>query len=116
MRTRLVATDLELQLAVREQERTVAQDTLVLSVFPKPESPPALQGRVALCDPAGKSRAWLNRLGVTSTPVGPGDDLGEYRLLIVGREALAPGAVLPYTPADIAGGRRVYDPAINTTQ
>ncbi len=100
-------TDFELRLMMAERGAQVAQDAFTVTVFPTPAAPLALQGRVALWDPAEKSRAWLNRLGVTVESVQPGDDLDGYRLLIIGREALSPGAALPYTPADIARGLNV---------
>ena len=99
--------DFELKLAVSEEGEDVAHDSLTLTVFPRPPASLALPERVALWDPAGKSRAWLDRLGVDCTPIEPGDGLGDYRLLIVGREALTPGAALPYTPADVARGLNV---------
>ncbi len=99
-------TDLELSLAVHDEDRHVSGESLTLTIFP-PSAPLTLNGRVALWDPANRTRPWLESLGVTANAIEPGDALDDYALLIVGREALTPGARLPYTPAEIARGLNV---------
>lgn len=99
-------TALALALTVREGEQTVATDRFELQVFPKP-APSKLGGRIALYDPAGKSRPWLETLGVRAAEWRPGQPLEGVDLLIVGREALEPGGRLPYGRATVEGGLRV---------
>jgi len=99
-------TDLTLRLNVTEAGRSVAADTFALQVFPRPK-PLTLDTRAAMWDPRGKTTAWLAKLGVSATAIRPGDSLAEYELLLIGREALKPGARLPHAPSDLERGLRV---------
>ncbi|MCF7849988.1 MAG: hypothetical protein K9M45_14135, partial [Kiritimatiellales bacterium] len=95
----------EMQLS--ENGEPVAEDSFAIHVFPE-TSPPRLSAKAAIWDPEGKTRKWTRNL-FTSPPtdVVPGDTLEGYDLLLIGREALGPGAELPWKPGDIRRGLKV---------
>ena len=99
-------TELTLRLNVTEAGKSVAADTFALQVFPRPK-PFSLDTRIAIWDPRGKTTAWLAQLGISATAIQPGDSLADYELLLIGREALKPGARLPYAPSDLKRGLNV---------
>jgi beta-galactosidase len=99
-------TPLLLRLVVRDGEEIVAEDVLDLQAFP-PVKPMPGSLRVALHDPEGRSRPWIEALGVRPVPWRPGASLEGVDLLVVGREALRPGSPLPYAAADVSRGLRV---------
>lgn len=85
-------------------------DKFELTVFP--EIGQSVAGKLAgkkikLYDPAGKSGAWLEGLGVKYTQLKAGEKVGDADILIVGREALKPGEAVVYTPEQIQAGLRV---------
>ena len=94
-----------LSLQLNEDGREVAKDTLALQIFPKPV-PVQLAG-VSLWDPKKRSAPGLARLGVQARTWSPGEALAGTKLLIIGREALAPGQAMPCKAADIAAGLNV---------
>jgi|GEM_PF-1668612 beta-galactosidase len=102
----LTRTELTLEMSVFEDGEIAASDTFPIQVFPRPESP-NLDTRVAIWDPQGKTAAELSKLGFRATTIVPGVRLADYDVLLVGREALTPGAQLPWTPNDISRGLQV---------
>ena len=94
-----------LDLTVREGDKETFADQFVVEIFPQPAAQ-KVAGTFALYDPAGKS-AWVKTLGAKVTDWKPGDTLNGVDLLVIGREALKPGAKLPYTAADLQKGVRV---------
>ena len=96
---------IEMQLS--ENGETLAEDSFAIRVFPK-TSPPRLTAKAAIWDPEGKTKKWTgNFFASPPTDVVPGDTLEGYDLLLVGREALGPGAELPWSPEDIRRGLKV---------
>ncbi len=67
----------------------VQDDELTIHVVPPPAGLPRT-GRIALFDPVGETRAWLDSVGVSYTVIGADADLAAYDLLIVGAKALTP--------------------------
>lgn len=94
-----------LELRVEDGGKVVATDTLPVQIHPRLLPQPA--GKVALWDPRGRSRAWIEALGIRPTLWQPGQPRPADSLLVIGREALEPGMALPYTSADIQAGHRV---------
>ncbi len=99
--------ELVLDLSITENGAPCARDTFALQVFPPRDERLSLNAKIAIWDPKGRTGDWLATLGVPVTAVTPGTALADYDLLLIGREALTPGAQLPHTPADIERGLRV---------
>ena len=99
-------TAFSLVLDARRDGKEAEGDAFPLQVFPRMK-PLALKGKFALLDPVGKTAPWLRALGVETVPWKQGDSLAGAAALIVGREALKPGELMPYKPEDIAGGLKV---------
>ncbi len=99
-------TELTLHLNVTEDDKPVSSDTFALQVFPRLQ-PRAPKTRAAVWDPRGNTAAWLTQLGLSATAIQPGDSLADYDLLLIGREALQPGARMPYSPNDLRRGLNV---------
>jgi beta-galactosidase len=72
----------------------VEEDSFEIHVLAPPE-PLDLRSRIALYDPAGETAALLGRLGVRATSVAAGDGLEDFKILIVGKGALAVGEPAP---------------------
>jgi len=98
--------DVVLSLTVTDGGKIVAEDSLSLQAFPvlEPFSPPI---SVAVLDPSGKSSSWLDTLGVSRASWKPGDSLKGVDILVIGREALAPGARMPWSLEDLDRGLRI---------
>lgn len=90
---------IELEALIGEAQH---QDALEFDVFPKAFQP-AFRGPVALWDPAGKTRSWLDKLGITSAPW-KGQ---KAQVVVVGREALSGGHEPPASLEEFVqnGGR-----------
>lgn len=102
-------TALTLELTARQDGRPdVITDRFPLEVFPRPSAPVPPAARIALYDPLGKSTDDLQKLGVNPTAWKPGDPLANVDVLIVGREAIKPGDIMPYAAADIRNGLKVF--------
>jgi len=95
-------TDMILKLTVTENGATVAEDSFALQV--RGPYAPLTDVTAALLDPVGKSRPWLEWIGVK---VIPWEQRTEVRLWIVGREALSGKHELPFTMDEVAAGRNV---------
>jgi beta-galactosidase len=78
----------------REAMRTVeSADTCRVEVFPQERAAPPAAGRVAVFDPQGRTAALAEALGLRAARVDALRDLIDYRLLLIGREALGAGAI-----------------------
>ncbi|AHF94788.1 hypothetical protein OPIT5_26920 [Opitutaceae bacterium TAV5] len=100
------AGDAALTMRVRKNGQEIARDSFSIQVFERSEKPDTGSARFALIDPAGRSAAWLRSLGLNPEPWAPSSP-DRHDVLIVGREALQPGAALPWTAADIERGLKV---------
>lgn len=98
--------DVAMALNVRDGANVVATDSLALEFFPH-VARLTTETHVALYDPKGLSQPILTALGISARPWKPGDSLAHIDLLVLGREALAPGIDVLYKPVDIARGLRV---------
>jgi len=63
------------------------EDAFAIQVLPRPPAP-RMQGAVALFDPRGETRLWLDRMGVRYEVVDAPADLSRFDMLIVGKAAL----------------------------
>ncbi|MBN8490423.1 MAG: hypothetical protein J0M00_03205 [Burkholderiales bacterium] len=77
-----------LHAAFRFGNDEVQEDRFDILVLAAP-APVAQDRRIAVFDPAGETRAWLERLGLATVRVDPGQPLPACDLLVVGRRALA---------------------------
>lgn len=93
--------DLTLNLTVTEGGATVAKDSFALQVHSAYQP---ITATAALLDPVGKSRPWLEWIGVK---VIAWEQRDEAQLWIVGREALSGKHELPFTMDEVAAGRNV---------
>jgi len=73
-----------------ETGKTTEEDRFRLQVFPRAKSAPAAR-IVGLYDPAGKTRAMLSKAGVKYRPVNSINEIGDLKLIIIGREAIGKG-------------------------
>lgn len=99
-------TEFQLRAEIASDGRTEATDTLAVQVFPR-EQPPAIPARIALWDPRNTSADVLRRAGIAATPWKPGASLAQVDLLVIGREALQPGAAFPVSAREVAEGAKV---------
>lgn len=67
------------------------EDTLSFNIIGKEtaESSMKLSGKIALFDPVGKTEKLLKTAGIPFTKVDPAANLSDYKLLIIGKNALA---------------------------
>jgi hypothetical protein len=65
----------------------VQDDTFAIDVLPAPQ-PPRAGGEIALFDPEGETRAWLDGTGSRYRQIGADAELSAYDTLIIGRRAL----------------------------
>ena len=72
----------------------VQEDTFALDIVAGVEKP-VVGSKIALFDPRGMTSKALSDLGVRYTRIPASDDLRNYDLLIIGREALSDAAALP---------------------
>ena len=99
-------TGLVLSLHVKDGETLVSEDQMPIEIFPR-QKPLHLAGRWAIYDPSGKTKRWVDALGVTAATWKPGDSLERFDVLLIGREALKIGTGTPYSAQDIERGLRV---------
>jgi hypothetical protein len=83
-----------LSLAVTFDDGQTQQDEMAIHML-SPVSQAPIAQRIALYDPAGRTRRALANLGVRFTEVGTAGDLSGYGLLVVGREALSLDGAAP---------------------
>jgi len=81
-------------------------DRFAFSVIPRPAAL-SLKSNVALLDPSGRSASWLKGLGVSFAEFKEGMSLKGVDMLVLGRESLKAGDVLPYSPEDVKAGLKV---------
>jgi beta-galactosidase len=74
--------------------RRVQTDAAGIDVLP-PGRAPAAPSKLALFDPKGATAKLLDGLGVKYQPIRPDADLGGYRALVIGREAIGPTGRIP---------------------
>jgi hypothetical protein len=65
----------------------IQEDAFTIHVRPRPPAP-QLQASVAVFDPRGETREWLDRSGIRYQSVDAGADLAHYDMLVVGKSAL----------------------------
>ena len=99
-------SEVELSLTVQQDGKIVGKDSIRLQVFPRP-APITPSGRVIVYDPAGKSQPWVKSLVQNALSWTKELKFLQGDLLVIGREALPQGAILPYTAADISSGLKV---------
>jgi hypothetical protein len=90
----LPAGSYELTATVRFGGRETQKDSFTINVLPRPVDLPAGL-KIALLDPKGETARLLAGLGVRPRKVEAAADLSGYDVLIVGKEALAPGGPGP---------------------
>jgi len=83
----LPAGEYELSAEVAFSDGQVQKDTFTVHVMPGP-APPSLAEKIAIFDPQGESTAMLAARGVKCHPIGAGENLADYNLLVVGKGAL----------------------------
>ncbi|KPK65870.1 MAG: hypothetical protein AMK73_01720 [Planctomycetes bacterium SM23_32] len=93
-----------LSLSVTFEDGQTQQDALDVHVLPAPRA--AAGAGIALYDPVGRTRAELEALGIPFTDARATDDLSDYALLVVGREALSAAGAAPDIAA-VADGLNV---------
>lgn len=98
-------TDGVIQLTLTGGKEPV-RDRFAIQIFPLKTAPPELPV-MRLFDPAGKSAAWLDRLGIKYETVDSNAKPDLSKPLIMGRESLAKLAKLPFTAEDVKNGLRV---------
>lgn len=96
--------DLRLTLWVKIDRQEQEDDLTFHVVSPAPRQ---TGGKLALFDPAGKTLAELQRLGLQATPVQASADLSSYESLLIGREAIGLDNRLPDYASILARGGRV---------
>lgn len=99
-------TALALCLRVKDGETLLGEDQMPIEIFPL-QKPLHLSGRWAIYDPSGKTKPWVDALGVTAEAWKAGDSLDRFDVLLIGREALKVGTSTPYSAQDIERGLRV---------
>ena len=77
----------ELKASARFSSGEVQTDSFIFHVL-APAPAPQTSARIALFDPKGETRQWLEQAGVNFQPVEASADLSAYDLLIVGKAAL----------------------------
>lgn len=87
--------------------KVIATDQMDLTLFPKIKSINKLHANWGIFDPKGLSTAMLSKLGIYPKPVKTKADLSGVNVLVIGREALAQGEVIPWSQSLIADGLRV---------
>ncbi|MBN2712434.1 MAG: beta galactosidase jelly roll domain-containing protein, partial [Planctomycetes bacterium] len=80
-------------------------DEFSFTVIP-PVDKPELKSRIALFDPAEKSKALLDNLGVAYKEVNADSDMSGFDLLILGRESVSSNGAIP-SIAGVRNGLRV---------
>jgi hypothetical protein len=70
------------------------EDSFAIHVVPHPAAP-ELDARIALFDPVGETRQWLDRTGIQYTSVDARADLSAFDMLIVGKSALTVDGAAP---------------------
>ena len=84
----------ELAATVAFSTGETQRDSFSLDIAVPPAARP-VTAKIALFDPKGETRAWLDQLGFATQTVGADADLSGFDLLIVGKSALAPDAPAP---------------------
>ena len=84
----------EIRAKARFGSGETQDDVFALDVSPRPD-PVRASARLAVFDPAGKTAAWLEGLGVSARRVGAAADLRDVDVLVVGREALSIDGAAP---------------------
>jgi hypothetical protein len=77
-----------LVLEVNQGDTRIGQDEFSLQIFPRRQQPLALSSRIGLYDKSGKTRALLEKAGVTFRDIATLADLDGVGVLVVGRETL----------------------------
>lgn len=94
---------LTLSMSAKQDGKEIANDSLSVEIYPAFDEQP-VKHKVAIYDPAGKSRKWVSQFvpDLSDWQVGQKND--GVKLLVIGREALNNFKTLPFTAADIRNG------------
>jgi len=72
----------------------VQPDTFILDILPAPH-PVKIPGKIAIFDPVGETAQLLQSLGITATNIDASNNLTDFDILIVGKNALRPDSPAP---------------------
>lgn len=86
----LKKTAAKLKLTITQRGRLIAEDEMNLQFFPR-HAPGTYKGLAALFDPVGQTEEMLKKAKFPHKKLTTVQDLGDARLLIIGKDALATG-------------------------
>jgi len=84
----------ELTAKFQFANRETQEDSFTVHVVPRALAP-LPTAKIALFDPIGETRTWLDRRKIRYQSVGASEDLAGYDVLIVGKAALTPDGAAP---------------------